>query len=152
MNIKKLSISKPIVSISEICQILQLSRSRYYQLVNSGFFPKPLHDERSNRPYYNLKLQKTIVECRETGIGVDGSYMLFYSPRKKETVSHTRKKKASPVVKELTETLESMGLDVTVEQVQQGLNEIYPDGTDEVAQGVVIRELFRCLKQKMETS
>ena len=45
-----------------------------------------------------------------------------------------------------------MGLDVTVEQVQQGLIEVYPDGTDEVAQGVVIRELFRCLKQKMETS
>jgi len=148
MNSKKLSISKPIVSISEICQILQLSRSRYYQLVNSGFFPKPLHDSRSKRPYYDLKLQKTIVECRQSGIGVDGSYMLFYSPRKTETVSHVRKKKVSPVVKEMTETLESMGLDVTIEQVQQGLSEIYPDGTDEVAQGVVIRELFRCLKQK----
>jgi len=148
MNSKKLSISKPIVSISEICQILQLSRSRYYQLVHSGFFPKPLHDDRSKRPYYDLKLQKTIVECRQSGIGVDGSYMLFYSPRKTETVSHVRKKKVSPVVKEMTETLESMGLDVTIEQVQQGLSEIYPDGTDEVAQGVVIRELFRCLKQK----
>ena len=42
-----------------------------------------------------------------------------------------------------------MGLDVTVEQVQQGLTEIYPDGTNDVEQGVVIRELFRCLKQKM---
>ncbi len=74
MNGKKLSISKPIVSISEICKILQLSRSRYYQLVNSGFFPKPLHDDRSKRPYYDLKLQKAIIECRQTGIGVDGSY------------------------------------------------------------------------------
>ena len=32
------------------------------------------------------------------------------------------------------------------------LLQFHPDGTDEVAQGVVIRELFRCLKQKMETS
>jgi len=38
---KKMSNLKPIVSISEICQMLQLSRSRYYQLVNSGFFQKP---------------------------------------------------------------------------------------------------------------
>jgi hypothetical protein len=152
MNTKKVSISKPIVSISEICQMIQLSRSSYYQLVNSGFFPKPLHDPRSKRPYYDLKLQKTIVECRQSGIGVDGSFMLFYSPRKSETVSHLRKKKISPVVKELTETLESMGLDVTVEQVKQGLSEIYPDGTNDVEQGVVIRELFRQLKQKMETS
>jgi hypothetical protein len=151
MNTKKVSISKPIVSISEICQMIQLSRSRYYQLVNSGFFPKPLHDERSKRPYYDLKLQKTILECRQSGIGCDGSFMIFYSSRKNGTVSHL-KKKIDPVVKELMETLESMGLDVTVEQVQQGLIEIYPDGTDEVAQGIVIRELFRCLKQKMETS
>jgi len=41
---------------------------------------------------------------------------------------------------------------LTVEQVQQGLSELYPDGTDEVAQGVVIRELFRHIKQKMGTS
>ena len=149
MNTKKLSILKQIFSVSEICQMLQLSRSRYYQLVNSGFFPKPLHDDRSKRPYYDLKLQKEIVECRQSGIGVDGSYMLFYSSRKKETVAQVRKKRTDPVVIELTETLESMGLDVTIEQVQQGLTEIYPDGTDEVAQGVVIRELFRCLKQKM---
>ena len=152
MNSKKLSISKPIVSISETCRILQLSRSRYYQLVNSGFFPKPLHDSRSKRPYYDLALQKTIVECRQTGIGVDGSYMLFYSSRKSETVSHLRRKKIDPVVKEMTETLESMGLEATVKQVEQGLSELYPDGTDAVEQGVVIRELFRYLKQKMGTS
>ena len=148
MNTKKVSINKPIVSISEICQMIQLSRSRYYQLVNSGFFPKPLHDPRSKRPYYDLKLQKTIVECRQTGIGVDGSYMLFYSSRKSETVAHL-KKKVSPVVKELTETLEGMGLDVTVEQVQQGLIELYPDGIENLEQGLIIRELFRHFKQDM---
>jgi hypothetical protein len=151
MNNKKVSISKPIVSISEICQMIELSRSRYYQLVNSGFFPKPLYDERSKRPYYDIELQKTIVECRQSGIGIDGSFMLFYSSRKNGTASHLRKKKIDPVVKELAETLESMGLDVTVEQVQQGLGEVYPDGTEGIEQGVVIRELFRCLKQKMET-
>ena len=148
MNNKKLSISKPIVSISEICKMIQLSRARYYQLVNSGFFPKPLIDSRSKRPYYDAALQKTILECRETGIGVDGSYMLFYSSRKSESVSHSKKKKIDPVVKELAETLESMGLDVTIEQVLEGLSELYPDGTDDIAQGVVIRELFRHLKQK----
>jgi hypothetical protein len=152
MNNKKVSISKPIVSISEICQMIELSRSRYYQLVNSGFFPKPLHDPRSKRPYYDIKLQKEIVECRQSGIGCDGSFMLFYSSRKNGTTSSQRKKKVDPQTKELTETLESMGLDVTVEQVQQGLTEIYPDGTNDVEQGVVIRELFRELKQKMETS
>jgi len=146
MNNKKLSINKPIVSITETCQMLQLSRARYYQLVNSGFFPKPLHDERSNRPYYDAAGQKKILECRQSGIGSDGSYLLFYSSRKSENVSHVRKKKIDPVVKELTETLESMGLDVTVGQVQQGLIELYHEGVGEQDHGVVIRELFRHLK------
>ena len=147
MNTKKLCISKPIVSISDICKMLQLSRSRYYQLVDSGFFPKPKIDSRSKRPYYDAALQQTILECRHSGIGADGSFMLFYSPRKKETISRIRGKKVCPVVKELTETLQEMGLETTVEQVQQGLIEIYPEGTDAVEQGVIIRELFRYLKQ-----
>ena len=149
MNNKKLSINKPIVSISEICQMIHLSRARYYQLVNTGFFPKPLIDERSNRPYYDTALQKKILECRETGIGVDRSFMLFYSPRKKENVTNIRKKKVDPVVTELTETLQEMGLETTAKQVQQGLIEIYPDGVDDQEQGVVIRELFRYLKGKV---
>ena len=148
MNVKKMSISKPIVSITELVQMLQLSRARFYQLVKSGFFPKPLIDSRSKRPYYDIALQEIVFDSRQSGIGVDGSFMLFYSCRKSETVSHLKKKKVDPVVKELVETLESMGLDTTVEQVQQGLIELYPDGTDAVEQGVVIRDLFRHLRSK----
>lgn len=153
MNTKKMSINKPIVSISEVCEMVGLSRARYYQLIESGFFPKPLQDERSKRPYYDLELQKKILECRQSGIGANGSFMLFYSPRKNGTTTSSQKKqKVDPIVKELTETLEGMGLETTVEQVQQGLAEIYPDGTKTVEQGVVIRELFRFIKQKMSES
>ena len=152
MNIKKLSISKPIVSISEICQMLQLSRSRYYQLINSGFFPKPKYDDRSKRPYYDIKLQQEIVECRQSGIGSDGSYLLFYSSRTKDTTKYSKKvvgnKKTFSQCDDISDTLKQMGLDTTVEQVQQGLIEIYPDGIDSLEQGIVIRELFRYLKSK----
>ena len=149
MSNKKMSINKAVVSMTEISQMVQLSRARFYQLLEQGFFPKPLYDDRSKRPYYDIELQKEILECRHSGIGIDGSFMLFYSPRKKETVSHLKKKKVDPVVKELAETLQEMGMDVTVKQVQQGLIEIYPDGIGSQEQGVVIRELFRHFKQLM---
>ncbi len=149
MNNKKLSISKPLVSISEICQMLQLSRSRYYQLVNSGFFPKPLHDERSKRPYYDAALQQTILECRQSGIGIDGSFLLFYSSRKSENVSHLKKKKVDPVTQELGEILESMGIETAFHEVQKALDKLYPDGTEGIDQGLVTRELYRYFKQKM---
>ena len=145
MSIKKLSISKQIFSITEVAQMLQLSRARFYQLLVTGFFPKPLHDDMSKRPYYNQDLQQKCFECRLSGVGSDGSYMLFYSPRKKGTKMRT--KKTDPQIKELTETLGSMGLEITVEQVKQGLTETYPEGAEGQDQGVVTRELYRYLKQ-----
>jgi hypothetical protein len=149
MSIKKVPTLKPIVSISELCQMLQLSRARYYQLIESGFFPKPLYDERSKRPYYDNALQEKILEARETGIGADGSFMLFYSPRKKESVSQSRKKKVDPKVQELTDTLVEMGLETTAQQVQDALEELFPEGTGKQDQGLVIRNVYRHLKQKM---
>jgi hypothetical protein len=148
MNNKKLSISKPIVSISEICLMIELSRSRYYQLVDSGFFPKPLYDKRSNRPYYDAALQKQILEARNSGIGSDGSFMLFYSPRGKKNRSFLKKKKADPVSQELTDMLNSMGIETAFQEVQKALDELYPDGTEGIDQGLVTRELYRYFKQR----
>ena len=150
MNTQKLSITKPIVSVNEICKMIGLSRSRFYQLLDSGFFPKPLIDERSNRPYFDSKLQKQILECRKTGIGADGSYMLFYSPRKKEGYSKKsiKRKKTDSISSEFADTLESMGLDCTEKDVSVALSELYPDGTDGIDTGLVIRELYRLLKVK----
>ena len=146
MSNKKMSITKQIVSMTEIAKMVQLSRARFYQLLEQGFFPKPLYDERSKRPYYDLALQKKILESRQSGIGVDGSFMLFYSPRKNGTTSSPRKRDVDPVVKELVETLQEMGLETTVKQVEQGISEIYPDGVGDQDQGIVVRELFRHLK------
>ena len=145
MSNKKLSITKQIVSMTEIAKMVQLSRARFYQLLEQGFFPKPLYDERSKRPYYDLALQNKILEARQSGIGSDGSFMLFYSPRKNGTTSSPKKRNVDPMVKELAETLQEMGLETTVKQVEQGLSEIYPEGVDQ-EQGIVIRELFRLLK------
>ena len=79
MSNKKMSISKQIVSVTEMAKMLQLSRARFYQLLQSGFFPKPKIDERSKRPYFDMTLQQKCLECKQSGIGVDRSFMLFYS-------------------------------------------------------------------------
>lgn len=144
---KKMSNLKPIVSIAEISQMVGLSRARWYQLVNSGFFPKPLIEERSKRPYYDQDLQQKCLEARATGIGADGSFLLFYSPRKSEKLSHSRKrKKVDPQIQELTDALQSMGLETAPQEVQQALSDLFPDGTEH-DQGLLIRELYRHLKQ-----
>ena len=148
MNNNRISISQPIVSMTDMAKMLQMSRARFYQLLGMGFFPQPVYDIRSKRPCYDRDMQEKCIECRQSGIGIDGSFMLFYSPRKKERVSDLKKTKIDPQVKEMTETLQTMGLGVSIKQVQQGLSELYPDGITEQDQGLVIRELFRYLKSK----
>jgi hypothetical protein len=89
------------------------------------------------------------LECRQSGIGVDGSYMLFYSPRKKENHPFIKKKKYNdPVSQELTEILNSMGIETAFDEVMKALDKLYPDGTEGIDQGLVTRELYRYFKQK----
>lgn len=149
MNAHKVPISKPAVSVTEMFAMLELSRSRGYQLLHIGFLPKPLYDLRSKRPFYNEELQRQCIQARQTGIGDNGMLMIFYTPRQKETASKKkRSKKIDPLVEELTDTLHSMGSETTTQQqVQQALKERYPEGISGQDMGVIIRELYRHLKQ-----
>ena len=130
MNNQKMPALKPIISVTEMAKNLNLSRARFYQLLESGFFPKPLYDERSKRPYYDANLQAKILESRHTGINEEGSFMLFYSPRKKEAQSRNSIKliKKDSVHVEFAETLNSMGLDCSVKDVSSSITELYPEG------------------------
>ncbi len=149
MNNNKMNITKPNVSVCELCQMLQLSRARYYQLIKTGFLPKPLQDARSKRPYYDENLQQVCIDARQSGISADGSMMiLFYSPRQKENMSKKRKEKIDAQVQEYADTLRGMGLDVNPKQVQVAIVELFENGTGGQDQGLVIRELFRYFKQK----
>ena len=149
MTNKHISTNKQFISVTEMARNLNLSRARFYQLLDEGFFPKPLIDDRTKRPYYDLALQQKCLECRQSGVGIDGSILMFYSSRKKETISHYKKKKqVDPITKELGEILNSMGLQTAFNQVQKALDELYPEGTEGMDQGVVTRELYRYFKEK----
>ena len=150
MNNQKMPVLKPIISVTQMANLLQLSRARFYQLLEQGIFPQPIYDLRTHRPMYDAKLQMACLGVRETGIGANNQYMLFYSPRKKEVQLRNSKKriKTIPVHKEFTETLNSMGLDCTVKDVSAAISELYPEGVGEMDHGVVIRDLFRFLGSK----
>jgi hypothetical protein len=147
MNANNMSNLKPYISVSAACQLVGLSRARFYQLLDQGIFPQPLYHIKTKRPYYNIDLQKKLLEIRDTCVGENGDLVLFYSPRKKVT-SSPKKIKVDPMIKELAEILNSMGLETTANRVKQGLVELYPDGIGAVDQGVVIRELFRYFKSE----
>ena len=147
MDNQKMSNLKPIISIVDACKLVRLSRARFYQLLEQGIFPQPLYHIRTKRPYYDIELQQKLLEIRDTGIGANNDFMLFYSPRKK----NNRGKKCiveDPVFKEYADTLNSMGLFCSSKEVADALKKLYPDGVGKVEDGVIVRDLFRYLGSK----
>ena len=137
---------RPIISVGDMADALGHSRARFYQLQRQQIYPLPLYDIRTKRPFYDARLQKMCHEIRETGIGMNGQYILFYAPRQKPTQRRTSSKdtqKTTPTEhQELIETLSQMGLEVSGEQVSEIVEELYPDGLENKDMGVVVREIF----------
>lgn len=140
---------KAICSVTALCKDLGLSRAQFYNLQNMGVFPKGLKDERTGRPYFDTELQRNCHQIRSSGIGHNGQPYLFYSPRTNPGKPRSKGDKSiNSKYKDIASTLEQMGLSVSVEQVSEAMSEVYPDGSDSIDDGVVIRELFRFLKEK----
>ena len=140
---------KPVCSISYLCQnIVGLSRAQFYNLQKDQIFPQAKTDEKTGRKFFTLDQQKECYNIRISGIGHNGEVYLFYEPRSSTPSPH---KKTTPKIDskttELMETLNHMGLDVEAKQVSDALKTIYPDGHSTIEDGLLIRELFRFLKQ-----
>lgn len=143
--------SKVVCSVTEMAEAVGLSRARFYQLQREEIFPPCLYDLRTKRPFFDLRLQKICHEIKETGVGFNGSYILFYSPRAKtnkpKRATGSKKKQVdNSLYQDITETLCTMGLNVTNAQVSEAVEKLYPDGIEK-DEGVVIREIFRFLKK-----
>jgi hypothetical protein len=117
---------KPIISIGDLAKALNHSRARFYQLQKEMIYPPPLYDIRTKRPFYDAHLQQICHEVRETGIGFNGRYILFYSPRKNDPNKPTRKTKSDVKNRELVMTLNNMDLNVNHGEVAEAVKELYP--------------------------
>jgi hypothetical protein len=154
------SCPKAVCSVTEVARSLELSRARFYQLVQEGVFPTPVYDIRSRRPYYTVELQQRCHQVRQTNIGQNGLPILFYSPRHKndtltgKTTKLVKKRKETPatdsIVRELTNALANLGIrDISEEQVADVLNKLYPDNQFQTMDhGVILRGLFRHFRQE----
>ena len=139
---------KPVMSVGDMAKALGHSRARFWQLQKQQIYPPALYDIRTKRPYFDARLQKICHEVRETGIGCNGDFILFYSPRKtpsaKPQKSHrpdAQNKEIPAEHQELVDTLNQMGVEVTGEQVSEAVQKLYPDGLKK-DMGVVLREIY----------
>ncbi len=123
--------TKAFVTVSEMADLCQMSRSRFYDLVHAGVFPKALQHPSCKRPIYDRSLIAKCTEIRQTGIGCDGQPVLFNrkprtagGPRKHSKPAHEERRDHT----ELLDALKGLGLSSTGQAVEDALAVLFPDG------------------------
>jgi hypothetical protein len=139
-----LSSVKSVVTVSEMADLCQLSRSRFYDLIEVGVFPKPVNHPSSKRPMYDREMREKCLEIRETGIGLNGQPVLFNRKPKKGSPPLQRKKaeerKADHA--DLLDALKGLGLTTTAQAVNEIIAALYPNGLLGIDQGDLVRKVF----------
>jgi len=147
MNVEKAP-AKLVVSVSEMARMCDLSRSRFYVLLLSGIFPRPVQNASCKRPHYDLELQAKCLEIRRTGIGLNGLPVLFNRKASGQSPKPRGPRAPSGQHAELVEALKSLGLAATAEEVGLAIREVFPDGTGGTDQVEVIKALFLHLQRR----
>jgi hypothetical protein len=147
MNASELSL-KAAVSVSEMADLCEISRSRFYELMKAGVFPKPVQHPSSSRPLYDIDLIAKCLEIRATGIGLNGVPVLFNrkskrsAPLKQKLQRPVKDPRPDPTVEPILDSLKGLGLPTTQQAVCDALAVLYPTGIGGLDLGDVVRKVF----------
>ncbi len=140
--------AKAVVSVSEMAEMCQISRSRWYELVDAGVFPKPVQIPSSKRPVYDRNLQQKCLEIRATGIALSGSPVSFNrKPEQKHKVQRPARL-PDQHIEPILDAVKALGLNTTPQAVKDAITYLFPNGIDDLDQGDVIRKVFLHLQGK----
>ena len=140
-----------ILSINQLCSLMGISRSRYYQILSEGLIHPPVYTD-SKRPYFTRELAIKNLEVKKNNFGVNGKICIFYNSRDSPISSHKNispkkenEKKTTNKYTDLIGGLNCLGLDdIKSSQVEESVKKCFPKGTDNVEEGEVLRQVF-CL-------
>ena len=152
--------TKTFVSLSELAEdILGLSRARCYELIARGALPHPIYDIRTRRPMFDAELQRQAQAVRQTGVGIDGSAVIFYRRDRQPAVSapaltrgRARSRASTPPASryaDLIGSLQSLGVSHADERsVAAAVAECFPNGIEGQQESDVLRAVFRVLRRR----
>ena len=144
--------TKFAVSISSMAKMVGLSRARFYQLMESGVFPRPERHAETNRPFYSEEQQKVVLEVRRRNCGINGQAVLFYARRLPGITPPAKPRRARPAPQvephaDLIAAVQALGLaGVTPLQAAKAVAETFPNGVAGVDHGALVRAVFLRLK------
>tara|TARA_R110000744_G_scaffold375391_1_gene488823 strand:+ start:2061 stop:2570 length:510 start_codon:yes stop_codon:yes gene_type:complete len=146
---------KAAISVSDMARSLNMSRARFYELIEAGVMPPPCYVIRTKKPFYPAEMQAICLRVREMGEGINGEPVVFYAARGKSVPKRVAKpKKASrakrdPVLEPLIEGLRQLGLnDPDPVKVKEAVRHLYPSGLATESQSELLTAVFRRLKRR----
>jgi len=145
---------KAAVSVSEMAEMCEISRSRWYELVEAGVFPAPVTILPIKRPVYDRSLIEKCLAIKETGIALSGTPVVFNRklkktwPMKHKAKPVAKEKALDPLIEPIFDAVKALGLTTTIQAVTDAVTALYPTGIAEQEQGDVIRKTFLYLQGK----
>lgn len=142
------------VSVSEMADLCELSRSRWYELVEAGIMPRPVVLLPIKRPVYDRALIEKCLEIKRTGIGLSGTPVVWNRkrkwawPTKHKTKPVAKAQRSDPLMEPIFEAVKSLGLTTTLQAVTDAVAALFPTGIADQDQGDVIRKTFLFLQGK----
>ena len=144
-----------VISMSHMSKLLQLSRSRLYQLIDAGILLPPAHLLSNKRPIYTREMVVRNLEVKTNNTGINGEIVMFYTARNTtQTVKNVNKKSETKIqstepknkYQSFIDDLESLGLeDVSVKSVESALSVCFPDTVPDLEDDETLTAVFRYL-------
>ena len=133
------------VTVTELCELIGLSKNRFYALQKNGIFPAALRSPINNRPVFDTALVEQCLGIVRTRVGANGTP--YVPNRKKATPSRETQKKSSGRHQGLIEALASLGLTATPTEVEEAIGRL-PEGGAGMNEPELIRQAFLELRKK----
>ena len=147
----------PILSMTQMARLLNLSRSRFYQLINEEVLLPPIYSLDNRRPHYTEQMARRNLEVRRSNVGINGRIIIFYGARnksqkitpRKTTVKEKPSNQSPNHHADLIDSLKGLGLEnITASQIEAAITKCYPDGTENIDKDEKLRTIFRHLKRR----
>ena len=133
------------VTVQELCELVGLSKNRFYALQKAGIFPAAMRSPLNNRPVFDSALVEQCLAIVRNRVGANG---VSYVPnRKARPARQPSAKKPAGRHQGLIEALGSLGLTATPAEVDEAMKRL-PDGGAGLEEPELIRQVFLELRKK----
>ena len=138
------STASRFLTLQELCSLLGVSKASFYKYQKQGLFPEPLRTA-GGRLIFDQEVVERCQQVVRTRTGINGEPVIFQT--RQQTGSKPVKTvtpAASSRIDNIVESLASLGLTATNEQVERTIKELPAD----LPESELIRQLFLALRKQ----